>query len=111
MSDSAFKSQIAADNIQVFLNELEFADEHDINGTTCKAILQSLTNTTPSTDPTDIVANQLLGDHLVVNCLEEALPAMPTYGNAFLVDGKTYLVESVAADMGLLTITLYVTSR
>lgn len=37
-----FQKQIAADNAAVFLNEMEFAELHDLNGTECKAIVQDI---------------------------------------------------------------------
>ena len=37
MKALSFKEQIAADNAAVFLNEMEFAELHDLNGTECKA--------------------------------------------------------------------------
>ena len=39
---SGFKDMVAADNEKVFLNLDEFAEEHDLNGTTCKCILQDV---------------------------------------------------------------------
>ena len=35
-----FREQIAADNTAAFINSLEFADKHNLNGTECSAILQ-----------------------------------------------------------------------
>ena len=37
-----FREQIAADNTAAFINSLEFAEEHNLNGTVCNAILQDL---------------------------------------------------------------------
>lgn len=37
-----FREQIAADNTVAFINSLEFADKHNLNGTECSAILQDI---------------------------------------------------------------------
>ena len=37
-----FREQIAADNTAAFINSLEFAEEHNLNGTVCNAILQDI---------------------------------------------------------------------
>lgn len=37
-----FKEQIAADNAAIFINDMEFADTHDLNGTECKAVVQDI---------------------------------------------------------------------
>lgn len=37
-----FREQIAADNTAAFINSLEFAEEHSLNGTVCNAILQDI---------------------------------------------------------------------
>lgn len=37
-----FREQIAADNTAAFINSLEFADKHNLNGTECSAILQDI---------------------------------------------------------------------
>ena len=36
MKALSFKEQIAVDNAAVFLNDMEFAELHDLNGTECK---------------------------------------------------------------------------
>ena len=38
----SFKEQIAADNAAVFLNDMEFAELHDLNATECMAIVQDI---------------------------------------------------------------------
>lgn len=108
---SPFKQHIAADNSAVFINDLEFAETHNLNGVDCKAILQNITTGTPETDPTDIVANQTIGNHVMINVLKSDLFEVPTYDMAFRLDGDLYLVESVADDMGILTIVLQSTGR
>ena len=98
-----FREQIAADNTAAFINSLEFADKHNLNGTECSAI-----STGPGSSQTYA---GIYGSRLQVNCLAEALPELPVYGQLFGVNDKQYLVESCADDMGILTIQLVANDR
>lgn len=103
-----FKDYVAADNAVVFINDLEFADEHDLNGTKCKAILQDVSVAEELTTGSGMNQNYpgIYGSRLQVNCLKDDLPEAPVYSQTFRVDGKLYEVESCADDMGILTIQL-----
>lgn len=103
-----FKEQIAADNAAVFINELEFADTHNLNGTDCKAIVQDISVAEELSTGSGVEQNYpgIYGIRVQVNCLKSDLPEVPVYGQAFRVDGKLYDVESCADDMGILTIQL-----
>ena len=98
-----FREQIAADNTAAFINSLEFAEEHSLNGTVCNAILQdisvaeSLSTGAGSTQ----TYPEIYGSRLQVNCL----------AGDFGIDDKQYLVESCADDMGVLTIQLVANDR
>lgn len=109
-----FEEQIAADNAAVFLNEMEFAQKHLLNGVSCTAIVQDISVaealSTGSTD--DDTYPGVYGRRLQVNVLAEELPdGPPVYGRVFNVDGQDYLVESCADDMGILTIQLIENDR
>lgn len=101
----SFKEQIAADNAAIFINDLEFAEIHCLNGLACKAIVQDI-----SVDDSLSVKNDnyygLYGKRLQVNCLKADLPDVPVYGMRFYLDDVMYDVESVSDDMGILTIQL-----
>lgn len=104
-----FQEQIAADNAAVFLNEMEFAQKHMLDGVSCTAIVQNISVAEPlSTGSTDDDTYPgVYGRRLQVNVLAELLPdGPPVYGRVFNVDGEDYLVESCADDMGILTIQL-----
>lgn len=106
-----FEKQIAADNAAVFINELEFAAEHDLNGIICKAIVQDI-SVADEIDGKNIVAyGGIYGSRLQVNCLKASLPKTPVSGNVFTVDDKPYIVESCADDMGIFTIQLVANKR
>lgn len=108
-----FQEQIAADNTAVFMNELEFAEKHNLNGQVCPAILQDISvaeglstgNSVNQTYP------GLYGSRLQVYCKKNDLPETPRYGQRFRVDKKLYLVESCADDVGILTIQLIANDR
>ena len=103
-----FKEQIAADNAAVFINELEFADTHNLNGTDCQAIVQDISVAEELSTGSGVEQHYpgVYGSRVQVNCLKSDLPEVPVYGQAFRVDGKLYDVESCADDMGILTIQL-----
>ena len=107
-----FEKQIAADNAAVFINDMEFAGKHDLNGTTCKAILQDISVAAADIDARNRIAyGGIYGSRLLVNCLKADLPEVPAPGRGFNVDGKFYFVESCADDMGILTIQLAANER
>ncbi len=106
-----FKEQIAADNAAIFINALEFAEEHNLNGSICNAILQDISVADDVTAKSGIAYAGIYGSRLQVNCLKSDLPESPVSGNGFELDGKLYLVESCADDMGILTIQLVANER
>lgn len=109
-----FEEQIALDNAAVFINEMEFAQQHLLNGVECNAIVQDISVaeslSTGSADSDTYPG--LYGKRLQVNVLVSALPeGPPVYGRVFTLDGEEYLVESCADDMGVLTIQLIENSK
>ncbi len=106
-----FKEMVAADNANVFLNLDEFADIHNLNGTECKAILQDISVEQSLSIRSEEYSPDLYGSTILINCRKEDLPETPVYGQTFNVDDQLYLVESVADDMGMLTIKLISNER
>lgn len=108
-----FQEQIAADNAAVFMNENEFAEEHNLNGTVCPAILQDISVAEDLSTGGGVTQTYpgLYGSRLQVNCKKDDLPEVPRYGQKFRVDGKLYLVESCADDVGILTVQLIANDR
>ena len=108
-----FQEQIAADNAAVFINDMEFAEVHNLNGTECKAIVQDISVAQALTIQQvkyDYLPD-IYGSQLQVNCLKADLPEVPVYGMRFYLDDKMYEVESVGDDMGILTIQLTANDR
>lgn len=103
-----FKAQLAIDNNAVFINELDFAEIHCLNGTKAKAIVQDISVAQSLSIDTGKDDNYygIYGTRLQVNCLKSDLPDVPVYGMRFYLDDKMYDVESVGDDMGILTIQL-----
>lgn len=108
-----FEAQIALDNENTFLNNTEFAELHDLNGTECKAIVQDISVALALTiqQGKDAYYPGVYGSQLQVNCLKADLPEVPVYGMRFYLDEKMYEVESVGDDMGILTIQLAANDR
>lgn len=105
-----FARQIGIDNQMAFLNRWEFAQTHNLNGTECRAIVQDVT-VEQSLSTGDETYYTLYGSRLMVNCLKSDLEEVPVYGQIWTLDGKQYLVDSVADDMGILTIQLEANDR
>lgn len=107
---SAFKTIIAADIDDVFVNLDEFADIHVLNGVELRCVTQGLTTNQAITkqakhavDYGD-VDNQTLIVHIRTSLLSEELVS----GNVIEFDDMTYRVADVVDDMGLTTLTLEV---
>ena len=102
-----FKDQVAAD-LDTFINSDEFADEHNLNGDTVKAIVESPTSQERwITDKEYGVYNGLEGNLYIVHCRKADLSAVPVYDQRFDLDGIICIVDSVIDDMGILTIELH----
>ena len=104
---SAFKDMVAADIDDVFLDMEEFAEEHDLNGTTCICVVQGVTTRdafqqSEKYDGYDVVH----GATNVVHVKKTDLGEMPVEGEIFKLDGEIFYVDSCAENMGVLTINL-----
>lgn len=102
---SAFKDAADADIMDVFINEDEFADEHDLNGVTCRAVVQGeLTGERKFWR--GAVYDDVYTAAVAVHVKKECLPEVPVRDEIFSLDGKLFTVENCTDDMGLLTIEL-----
>lgn len=101
----SFKEQVA-DDIDVFLNMDEFAEEHIVNGVTVKAVLEGLTMKEyvqyigRRSSLEDINARTVML-HIRKSDIREVV-----HGNVIEIDGEMYSIVDVTDDMGLLTLTL-----
>ena len=108
MSDtlSPFKTQVDIDIKSAFINGHEFAEEHDLNGTTCTCIVQDISVTQELSTGGSDNYYEVYGHRVMVNVSISDLPSIPVYGQTYTLDGRLFLVDAVDNDMGVLTITL-----
>lgn len=102
---SIFKDMIDADNESVFMSDDEFAEEHDLNGTVCKAIVQGeLTGERKFLK--GAIYDDVYAAAVVVHVKKDYLPEVPVRDEIFSLDSKLFTVENCTDDMGILTIEL-----
>lgn len=108
-----FKDQVDADNASVFLDMDDFGEMHELNGDLCRCILQGDTVLQTLSIGAGMRNDYpvIYGVDLTVNVQAKDLEEVPVYGQTFSVDDKTYLVDTVKEDMGMLTIGLVANDR
>ncbi len=87
------------------MNDAEFAEEHDLNGTTCKAVVQG-ERTGKRPFKVGAVYDDVYAADVVVHVKTEYLPEVPVRDEIFYLDGESFIVENCTDDMGILTIEL-----
>lgn len=95
------REQIQIDNRQTFLNPNEFADTYIING---KPMLGVLEKSSDSRHPHYAEGVSLISHVLHVSLSE--FGEEPEQGERLVINGKTYYVANVIAEMGMLDISL-----
>lgn len=101
-----FKAAIAADIKAVFINGLEFADEHDINGQAVLCVVDRDVAQERNGPSYAEYAEGVYRSQIVVYVAADDLPERPVRGELFRLDGDRYLVDEVAENMGVLEITI-----
>lgn len=101
----SFREQVASDNEFVFMNGDEFAEEHDLNGTTCKAVVQG-ERTKERPFRVGASYDDVYAADVVVHVKKDYLPEVPVRDEIFSLDGESFIVEKCTDDMGILTIEL-----
>ena len=102
----------SADIDDVFLNEDEFAEGHNLNGTVAKAIIQSPTARESFLSNGSHVSNDgLHGVSVFVHCKLKDIPEIPSQGNVFRLDDDVYIVQSATEEDGLVSIELRAEAR
>lgn len=105
---SAFKEQVAADISGVFLELDEFAEEHELNGTTCTCVIQSPTAQEQFQQGLAYRGFEgISGEKIIVHVAKDSLPEVPAHGQVYSLDGELMEVDSCIDDMGMLSITLH----
>lgn len=96
---------IAYDNDHTFMNTDELAEEHNLNGIVCLAVVQGLDLRERSFRIGAIYEGVYEGG-IVVHVPTSSLTEVPVRGEIFLLDGVSYFVDECTDDMGMLTIEL-----
>lgn len=103
---SAFKDAIAADIKAVFLNGLEFADEHNINGNTVLCVVDDdIIDEHASRSSPDYV-DGVFTNQKMIYAAESDFSNPPVRGELLRLDGERFMVVKVARNMGVLEITI-----
>ena len=97
-----FRDYLESDIDDVFLNEDEFAEWHNLNGTVAKAVIQS---------PTARESFLSNGVSVFVHCKLKDIPEIPSQGNVFRLDGDVYVVQSATEEDGRVSIELRADAR
>lgn len=108
---SKFKEMLDRDIKNVFLNADEFGEEHVIDGETVVCVFDNYMtdNRDQGTLPDRVdFADGIYRSRLQLYVKESDLGYIPRSRDPIDIDGKVYIVASVARDIGMLTITLEV---
>ncbi len=107
---SAFKDAVADDMDDVFLNEDEFAEEHNLNGTDCLCIVESPTTKAELTNGGSGEKykgyDAVHGAIATVHVKKADIGEMPVEDQDFTLDGEMFIVDSCVEHTGMLTIEL-----
>ena len=106
-----FRDFLEGDIDNVFLNADEFAEEHDLNGTIAKAVVQAPTASESFMSNGSHANDSLQGVSVFVHCKLQDIPEIPAQGNVFRLDGDIYVVNSAVEEDGLVSIELRAESR
>lgn len=103
---SAFKDAVAADIKRTFINALEFADLHDINGTEVLAVVDRDVLEERNARSYAEYAEGVYSAQIKVYVDAADMPNRPVRGALFRLDGERYLVDECGENMGVLEITI-----
>lgn len=92
---SAFKDFIARDIDEVFLNENEFADEHDINGVWMPCVIDFDVML-----GADVALEGVFRNAITIHVKAGSLHERPVENEPIYVDDRMYFVRSVSDEMG-----------
>ena len=101
----SFKDEIKADAQKIFLNELEFADEHLVSGKQMTVLI----------DESEIIERQkkeksnmdgIYTRKILMYVRPEDFGPLPAHGTAIKLDGQMYLVTDAVDEYGVYSITM-----
>lgn len=103
---SGFKDAIASDIKAVFLNSLEFADEHNINGNPVVCVVDRDVIKERNAKTYSEYAEGVYLEQIMIFVAKDDLSRVPVKGEMLRLDGQRYLVDEVSENMGMLEITI-----
>lgn len=103
---SAFKDAVNADIKRVFINLLEFADQHNINGQMVDAVIDRDVIKERQPPTASEYSEGIFLEEILVYVAADDLQRKPVKGEIFRLDNEMYLVKEVAENMGVLEITI-----
>lgn len=106
----SFKDQIEKDIRDTFINDHEFAEEHDINGVMLSVVIDRDTNagrdSLYSYERPSFPVNGVYAANIILYVSKADLGYKPEEGEDIKIDGKIYFVENASEEMGMLVLTL-----
>jgi hypothetical protein len=102
----SFKDAVAADVKNVFINGLEFADEHDVDGNLIQVVIDDdVLDERSGRDGGGLpYADGVFRSMKRLYIAEVDLPRRPVKGELMSLDGEDYLIEKCVSNMGVLEI-------
>lgn len=104
MSD--FKDAVNSDINSVFINALEFAEPHNINGKLINCVVDDDVLEERLSRTNQEYFDGVFKSRRLVFIEKDQLPHTPVVGELFRLDGHRYTVVNVAENMGVLDITI-----
>ena len=104
----AFKEQIAADNEKVFMNALEFSEEHIINGKKMLCIVDNteLMERRKKFQHPNFYADKIGIKEILIYVRAEDFGLLPSSGRKIIFDGKPYVISDSVNEDSIYCLTL-----
>lgn len=103
---SPFKRMIQRDIKNVFINSLEFADTHLLNGVPVRCVVDEDIYRERLSVTINSHVEGVYADYVTVFVEVSDLPARPVKGELFRLDGQRYVVEETSETNGVYEIVL-----
>lgn len=104
-----FKEQIAADNLGIFMNTLEFADTHNVNGVDMACIIDTnelIDREKRYLGKRDLYADGVYIKQLLIYVRAEDFGQLPGVGRSLKLDKRAYIVSDAVNEDGIYSISL-----
>lgn len=104
---SGFRDMVSAD-LDIFINGDEFAEDHDLNGTLCKAVIDTMDSqenffNSQTYEPYGGISGRLMKVYVKAS----DLPEIPAEGAVFRGDDEPLIINKASVEMGVVIITLH----